>query len=172
MSPRLGQPLRVIVAVGLAAALSLFAVRWFAAPPTVTSDGTPPSADGGTPSLNCAFHSYTNSELVAGFDFSVSFLPSGLPRLEERRRGVLGSEQIVFDEGQRPIWDFTYDEGTPTIQSPDGATRIVLYGLKLGEPGTFFIEAGVRSNEFRNLGGLCRQVDFTSKLAPPAATSR
>jgi hypothetical protein len=34
---------------------------------------------------------------------------------------------------------------TTTITSPDGATRIVLYGLKLDTGGILLIEAGIRS---------------------------
>ena len=44
-----------------------------------------------------------------------------------------------------------------SFTSSDGATRIVLYGLKLGAAGVFPVEAGIRSNVYRNLGGECRQ---------------
>lgn len=54
-------------------------------------------------------------------------------------------------------------DGTPTITSPDGATRILLYGLKLGTDGVLLIEAGIRSNAYRNLGGECRQTNLSSR---------
>lgn len=125
----------------------------------------PPTPGIEEPSLNCAFHSYTNSELVAGFDFGATF-PDGAPRFEERARGVLGKGRTNHETDDRPVWTFAYIDELPTITSPDETTRIVLYGLKLGTAGTHYIEAGVRSNEFRNLGGTCRQVNFAA--AAPA----
>ncbi len=66
-----------------------------------------------------------------------------------------------FDGDDRPAWTDGLDgDGKPTIISADGATRIVLYGLKLGVAGVLPVEAGIRSNEYRNLGGECRQTNL------------
>ncbi len=112
------------------------------------------------PSLYCAFDDITRSSIVVAFDFAVSFGKGGSPRFDERYIGTQGTTQ-TFSADHSPTWPFAHDEdGTPTITSPDGATRIMLYGLKLATPGVLLIEAGLRSNTFRNLDGQCRQANF------------
>ena len=74
-------------------------------------------------------------------------------RLCEEERGHAGAIQCPYH-----AWTYGLDgDGKPMLTSSDGATRIVLYGLKLGAAGVFPVEAGIRSNVYRNLGGECRQ---------------
>lgn len=59
----------------------------------------------------------------------------------------------VYGSDERPAWPYSLDvDSQPIIASPDGNTRIVRYRLKLGVPGIRAVEAGIRSNVFRNLG--------------------
>ena len=59
-----------------------------------------------------------------------------------------------------PTWTYAIDDGTPTIVAANAETRIVLYGLRPDASGIAWIEAGVRSNRYRNLEGKCRQAYF------------
>lgn len=113
------------------------------------------------PSLDCAFHNFTRTAAVVSFYFDVA-LPAGEgPRFHERAIVLADGTRTNFAGDDRPAWTYGLDEdGKPTITSPDGATRIVLYGLKLGTAGVLPLEAGIRSNEYRNLGGECRQTNL------------
>jgi hypothetical protein len=120
-----------------------------------------------------------HAHIVVGFDFSVSFDDKGIPRFDERAEGRGGEAPTNFDAASLPVWNFGRDEdGTPTITSPDGATIIVLYGLKLNTAEAVLFEAGVRSNEYRNLGGQCRQVNLSdgrsanTSLSEPGANAK
>lgn len=137
--------------------LVVYEIRKPTPPPTAAVAATPDNLE---PSLNCAFYDFMHTRIVAGFDFAVDFPKGKSPRFELRVEGSGNSTPTTFEAGQRPIWTYGRDDGTPTITSPDSATRIVLYGLKPEADGVLFIEAGIRSNEYRNLGGQCRQVNF------------
>lgn len=157
----------VLAAVVVFAAIGVAGLLWN--PSKDVAPKTAPSQQDVGPSLNCAFYDFTNSRLIIGFDFAVVFPAGSPPRFEERAEGTGTSEtHKTFEPGERPIWTYGTDDETPVITSPDGATRIVLYGLKLETDGVFFIEAGVRSNEYRNLGGQCRQINLTGKQAGDA----
>lgn len=118
------------------------------------------------PSLNCVFYDFTRVSIVVGFDFAATLSDGAPPRFEERAKASRDGNQTIFEVGDRPIWAYAQDDdGHPTITSPDGATRIMLYGLKLDAVGAFFIEAGLRSNEYRNLNGQCQQANFGGALA-------
>jgi hypothetical protein len=113
-----------------------------------------------SPSLYCAFNDFGHERIVVAFAFTVALQKSAQPRFEERYQGSNDGTR-TFDIGHRPAWPFAHDDdGTPVITSPDGATRIVLYGLKLDTGGVFLIEAGLRSNDYRNLDGECQQANF------------
>jgi hypothetical protein len=122
-----------------------------------------PSASAFVPSIYCAFDNITRSAIVVAFDFAVAFEKDGKPRFDERYVGIPGDTQ-TFGADHSPTWPFAHDEdGTPKITSPDGATVILLYGLKLGTPGVLLIEAGLRSNDYRNLDGQCRQANLVAR---------
>jgi hypothetical protein len=114
------------------------------------------------PSLDCAFHNFTRTAAVVSFYFDVA-LPKGeqQPRFYERAVVSADGTRTNYAGDHRPTWTYSLDgDGKPTIISSDGATRIVLYGLKLGVAGVLPVEAGIRSNEYRNLGGECRQTNL------------
>jgi hypothetical protein len=112
-------------------------------------------------SLDCAFHDFMRTHAVVSFYFDVALAKGLPPRFLERTILLADGTRKTFAGSNRPEWNYALDEdGKPTITSPDAATRIVLFGLKLGTPGVLSLEAGVRSNEYRNLGGECRQTNL------------
>jgi hypothetical protein len=113
------------------------------------------------PSLDCAFHNFTRTAAVVSFYFDVDLQNAAAPRFFERAIIAGDGMRTNFAGDQRPAWTYGPDsDGKPMITSPDGATRIVLYGLKLGAGGVSLLEAGIRSNVYRNLGGECRQTNL------------
>jgi hypothetical protein len=113
-----------------------------------------------SPSLYCAFNDLQYERIVVAFSFAVTRSKDAPPSFKERAEGTHEGTR-TFDANQSPTWPFAHDEdGTPMITSPDGATRILLYGLKLDTPGVIIDEAGLRSNYYRNLQGQCQQANF------------
>jgi hypothetical protein len=122
--------------------------------PELTEESLPPS-------LDCAFHNFTRTAAVVSFYFDVALPKGEQPRFYERAIVLADGTRTNFVGNDRPAWTYGLDgDGKPTITSSDGATRIVLYGLKLGVAGTLPVEAGIRSNVYRNLGGECRQTNL------------
>lgn len=120
-----------------------------------------PSTESLPPSLDCAFHDFTRGRVVVSLYFDVALSKGETPRFHERAIVSADGTRTAFEGDERPAWTYSLDEdGQQVITSPDGATRVVLYGLKLGTSGISTIEAGVRSNEYRNLGGECRQTNL------------
>jgi hypothetical protein len=118
------------------------------------------------PTIYCVFYDFTHASIVVGFDFAVTLENGAPPRFDQRGEAQRDGTRTTFDPDQRPNWTYFHDEdGKPVITSPDGATRIVLYGLKLDTPGELLVEAGLRSNDYRNLDGQCRQANFGSGQA-------
>ena len=157
----------ILMLAGIAAAAlaGVAAVHWAgqpSAPPQEVSDvPQAPSEESLRPSLDCAFHNFTRTAAVVSFYFDVALPKGEQPRFYERAILLADGKRTDFAGEQRPAWTYGLDaDGKPTITSPDGATRIVLYGLKLGTAGVLPVEAGVRSNVYRNLGGECRQTNL------------
>jgi hypothetical protein len=134
-------------------------------PPEAAVDAAPaPTEESLRPSLDCAFHNFTRTAAVVSFYFDVDLREGEPPRFHERAILLADGKRTDFAGDQRPAWAYGLDgDKHPVIASPDGATRIVLYGLKLGTPGVLNIEAGIRSNEYRNLGGECRQTNLGTR---------
>ena len=107
------------------------------------------------------FFDASHTNIVVAFDFVIGFPGGAAPRFDQRVQASQRGGQTNFDAGQRPVWSYALDEdGAPTITSPDKAIRIVLFALKPAARGVVFVDAGLRSNEYRNLDGKCRQSDF------------
>jgi hypothetical protein len=120
-----------------------------------------PSEESLPPSLDCAFHNFTRTAAVVSYYFDVALPKGEQPRFFERAIVSADGTRTNFAGDHRPTWTYSLDgDGKPTITSSDGATRIVLYGLKLGVAGVLNVEAGIRSNVYRNLGGECRQTNL------------
>ncbi|WP_409560559.1 hypothetical protein [Hyphomicrobium sp. MC8b] len=118
------------------------------------------AAQSPAPTLNCVFYDLTHANIVVSFDFAVAFPDGAPPRFDLRSQATRDGNQI-FNAGERPVWTYAFDDdGAPTVTSPDGAIRIVLFALEPSARGVAFVDAGLRSNEFRNLDGKCRQSDF------------
>lgn len=142
--------------VAIAVAATYFAYRPAEAPPD-----TRPVAVSKQPAVNCVFYDFTHASIVVAFNFAVTQSKDAGLRFDQISLASRDGTRQTFDAPDRPIWSYARDEdGAPTIASPDGATRIVLYGLKPDTPGEFFIETGLRSNTYRNLDGKCHQANF------------
>jgi|RhiMetdeSRZDD1v2_1073273.scaffolds.fasta_scaffold736045_2 hypothetical protein len=156
----------ILVGAGIAAAVlvGFVAVHWAgqpSAPSTEAAAPQAPSQDSLPPSLDCAFHNFTRTAAVVSFYFDVALPKGAQPRFYERAILLADGTRQDFAGNDRPAWTYGLDaDGKPQITSPDAATRIVLYGLKLGTAGILSIEAGIRSNVYRNLGGECRQTNL------------
>lgn len=117
-----------------------------------------PAEESLPPSLDCAFR-FASSRIYFYFDVAIS--KGEPPRFFERTFVSADGSRKTYAGDGRPAWTYGFDaDGKQVITSPDAATRIVLYGLKLGVPGVLGIEAGIRSNVYRNLGGECRQTNL------------
>ena len=121
------------------------------------------------PSLDCAFHDMMRTRAIVSFYFDVVVRNGEGPRFFERAIVSEDGIRVDYTGNDRPAWAYGFDEdGRQTITSPDSATRIVLYGLKLGVSGVLPVEAGIRSNEYRNLGGECRQTNLRPQQSAKA----
>lgn len=158
-APRNRRPLLLLFA-GTAAAVfvAIVGLSFFrepASPPRKAIAEAPP------PTLNCVFYDAGHANIIVAFDFVIGFPGGAAPRFEQRAQASQKGDPIAFDAGQRPVWSYALDEdGAPAITSPDKAIRIVLFALKPAARGVVFVDAGLRSNEYRNLDGKCRQSDF------------
>lgn len=156
----------ILTAAGIAAALLVsFVVVHLAGepstPPQEVAEAQAPSEESLPPSLDCAFHNFTRTSAVVSFYFDVALPKGETPRFYERAVVSADGKRTNFAGDQRPAWTYGLDaDGKPAITAPDSATRIVLYGLKLGAGGVLPLEAGIRSNVYRNLGGECRQTNL------------
>ena len=156
----------ILIGAGIVAAIFLIFVAMHLGPPSAPPEAAiqPPQEVPEAslpPSLDCAFHNFTRTAAVVSFYFDVALPKGEQPRFYERAILLADGKRTDFAGDQRPAWTYGLDaDGKPVITSPDGATRIVLYGLKLGTAGVLPVEAGVRSNVYRNLGGECRQTNL------------
>lgn len=154
-----------IAAVALVGFMALPGSHQLPVPPKKTAEKRlQPPVDSLPPSLDCAFNAFMHSSTAINFYFDVT-MPEGAPPLFLERAFVAADgDRQVYEDNDRPVWTYGRDgDNQPTITSPDGATTIVLYGLKLGLSGVGKVEAGVRSSVFRNLGGQCRQTNLDGR---------
>lgn len=169
MTARVTARIMILAATGIAAALLIgfVAMQWSARPAAVASrqdtaeTARQPPVSRLPPSLDCAFTAFMHSSTAIYFYFDVAISEGGSPRFYERAFVSVDGGRQAYAEDDRPEWTYGIDgDGRAGITSPDDATHIVLYDLKLGAPGIRTVEAGVRSNVFRNLGGQCRQTNL------------
>jgi len=167
MTARLsGRPLVLAVAGAAAALLIGFVSFQLSGRPSapVKQDSEKPRAPleaALSPSVDCSFNAFMHSSTAVSFYFDVALSKSEPPRFYERGFVAADGDRKSFEGGDRPAWTFSRgSENHPTITSPDGETHIVLYGLRIDHPQELLIEAGIRSNVFRNLGGQCRQINL------------
>lgn len=162
---RASQSLILIAAAAAAAILVAFTILQPAgpsAPPEEAATASEPQTEERSPpSLDCAFRSFLHTGAGVYFYFDAAQSKGKPPRFFERTFVSADGSRKTYSGDQRPAWTYGFDgDRKQVITSPDAATRIVLYGLKLGAPGVMSIEAGIRSNVYRNLGGECRQTNL------------
>jgi len=173
MTARASWRLGVLAAAGVTAILSATGAAFYLA-----RNGAEPSQETGPaparpsipprPSLDCAFHDMMRRGAVVSFYFDVVVTKDAAPQFYERAVVASDGSRTSFAGDERPVWRYALDEdGAPRITSPDGATQMVLYGLRLGSSGVLPVEAGIRSNQYRNLGGECRQSHLGFRDEPP-----
>jgi len=155
----------IVVAVAAAVVMSTLALHPYDQPATrsnpVADRSRNISQTNFPPSLDCAFNAVMHSSAVIYFYFDVAVSDDELPRFYERAFVSADGTRRTYDGDQRPSWTYDLDgTGQPTITAPDGATQIIIYGLKLGTSGEMSVEAGLRSQVFRNMGGVCRQTNL------------
>ncbi|MDQ8698893.1 hypothetical protein [Hyphomicrobium sp. LHD-15] len=170
MTARVASRAVILIMSGIATAILIgFVTLQLFEPPSVPSKqaaekSRQPPVEGLPPSLDCGFNAFMHSTTAIFFYFDVAVSEGETPRFYERAFVSADGARQAYEGGDRPVWVYSLDaDSQPTIASPDGATHIVLYGLKLGVPGISEVEAGVRSNVFRNLGGKCRQTNLDGK---------
>lgn len=132
-------------------------------PPAALSNDTVGHAAPPKPALYCEFYNLMHSATVVSFYFTVDMTERAAPGVRELFVVEPDGTKTDFadhDETSPPRWAYQPAEEAPTITSPDAATKIVLYGFKPTQGGTFWFEAGLRSNDYRNLEGKCRQANF------------
>ncbi len=146
-----------LAVVAILAAGSLLV--WPRIKPTSSDNTTAVAPIRHAPTLYCDFYDLMHKAVVVSFDFAVETTAKSQPIFTERYVVEPDNTRTDFGEAGQPtpVWSYTFDDDTPTITAADGATRIILYGFKPSQPGVFWIEAGVRSNAYRNLEGRCRQ---------------
>lgn len=123
------------------------------------------------PSLDCAFRPAKHNSVYFYFDVEVA--EGAEPRFFERAIVLGDGSRTSYEGDDRPVWSYAIDaDGNATITSQHDGTRILLYGLKMGAPGIWPIEAGIRSPVFYNLGGECRQANLVSAQSPAPSHER
>lgn len=146
------------ILVGLAV-VAVYQMEKVSAPTPVEVTEAPEEASL-SPSLDCAFRPFITRSNAFYFYFDVDYAKGKTPLFYERALVSADGSQKRYVGDERPVWAYAVNEdGKPTITAADG-TSIVLYGLKLGTPGILPVEAGIRSNVLRNLGGECRQTNL------------
>ncbi len=170
MTTRIAGRTVILTIAGIATALLIsFATFPPSGPPsapsrTAAEKSRQPPVESLPPSLDCGFNAFMHSTTSISLYFDVVLSETGSPRFYQRAFVPADGVRQVYEGNDRPAWVYSLDsDGQPTISSPDGATQIVVYGLKLGAPGILEVEAGVRSNVFRNLGGKCRQTNLEGR---------
>ena len=164
-----GRSVSLILACIAAAALAGLGAMHFAGAPSTPAveevhEADTPIEDSLTPSLDCAFHDMMRTHAVVSYYFDVVVTGEKEARFFERAIVAENGTRTNFSGDDRPAWTYGLDgDGKPMITSPDGNERIVLYGLKLGAAGIWPVEAGIRSNRYRNLGGECRQTNLAAR---------
>ncbi|CAO4169311.1 hypothetical protein [Methylorubrum aminovorans] len=137
----------------------IFAITREVPPPPIEPVAAPAPKARGETRLYCEFYNFAGRTPKVGFYFA-SPAGDGTAYGQLFQREADGS-QTLFDE--RPTWTYDRSGEAPTLQSPDGAIRINLYGDggangRQPDAGGWF-EAGLRSIQYLNLDGQCRRTE-------------
>jgi hypothetical protein len=155
------RPARPIVPPGLMVLGGFVLVAVFVALRFRSAEGPVQAANpqAGGPVLYCEFYNFVGRAPKVGFTFGIGSAPgSTIPVFTETDQIEADGTRATFGEAApAPIWSFTAVEDPAVLTSPDGAIRINLYGYDPARRGTKWFEAGLRSVQYLNLDGKCRQ---------------
>ncbi|MCJ2036699.1 hypothetical protein [Methylobacterium sp. J-068] len=158
------RPARPIVMSGLLvlgglALVAVFAVPRFRSTQEPAAATNPPV---GGPVLYCEFYNFVGRAPKVGFTFGMVSGGRGAGNAapvftQTDQIEADGTRAGFADAGVAPVWSFTALEDPAVLTSPDGAIRINLYGYDPARRGATWFEAGLRSVQYLNLDGKCRQ---------------
>ncbi|MHC2086346.1 hypothetical protein [Methylobacterium sp. CM6244] len=110
-----------------------------------------------SPTLYCEFYNFVGRSPKVGFAFAISDQDER-PVFAQVSQFEMDGSRADFGEGvPRPIWAFDDAQVPATLTSPDGAIVINLYAYDRTKSGGAWFEAGLRSVQYLNLDGKCRQ---------------
>ena len=110
-----------------------------------------------SPTLYCEFYNFVGRSPKVGFAFAISD-QNERPVFAQVSQFEMDGSRADFGEGvPRPIWAFDDAQVPATLTSPDGAIVINLYAYDRTKSGGAWFEAGLRSVQYLNLDGKCRQ---------------
>lgn len=109
------------------------------------------------PTLYCEFTNFADRNPRVGFYFAIE-RRDGSPVYAQIFRREADGTQIDYgtDGARRPAWAFDGSDNPATFASPEDETVILVYDYDPKRAGAPWFEAGLRSNEYKNLGGKCR----------------
>ena len=130
----------------------------------------PPSGDGGAaaptvrsqpaaqpPTLYCEFYNFVGRTPKVGFTFTMRPDATAPVFAQVNQIEADGSRTAFGAEAPPPVWGFDGSDSPAVLTAPDGAIRINLYAYDAARRGTTWFEAGLRSVQYLNLDGKCRQ---------------
>ncbi|GJE17334.1 hypothetical protein [Methylobacterium marchantiae] len=120
-----------------------------------TDDAPQPSRK--IPTLYCEFYNFVGRSPKVGFTFAVTDRDSRPDFAQVSQFEMDGSRAEFGRDTPRPAWAFDDAQVPATLTSPDGAIVINLYAYDRTKSGGAWFEAGLRSVQYLNLDGKCRQ---------------
>lgn len=110
-----------------------------------------------SPTLYCEFYTIVGRSPKVGFAFAISDHDERPVFAQVSQFEMDGSRADFGEAAPRPIWAFDDAQVPATLTSPDGAIVINLYAYDRTKSGGAWFEAGLRSVQYLNLDGTCRQ---------------
>ncbi|WP_026597348.1 hypothetical protein [Methylobacterium sp. 77] len=110
-----------------------------------------------SPTLYCEFYNVVGRSPKVGFTFAISDHDSRPVFAQANQFEMDGTRTEFGREAPRPVWTFDDAQVPATLTSPDGAIVINLYAYDRTKSGEAWFEAGLRSVQYLNLDGKCRQ---------------
>ena len=124
----------------------------------VPEEPAPASGADKRPTLYCEFTNFADRTPLVGFYFLIetTTTPPVYALIFQREKD---GSQADFGEGNtpRPAWRLDGSDSPAVLRSPDEAIAINLYDDDTGHHGAAWFEAGLRSIQYKNLGGKCRR---------------
>ncbi len=107
--------------------------------------------------LYCEFTNFADQNPRVGFYFSrVPDVPTTTYELIFQRERDGTQDDFGQDGSVRPRWTLDASDEPAVLHAPDESIAINLYDFGQRTTGTTWLEAGLRSTRYLNLGGKCR----------------